>query len=143
MFTNDIRTNSLNVARINQPIDTGNLRFNGTYSWGSENYFEIIMGGVRANYLVHLEEKEYYDEGKTKRNPHYKNVKNKIVPSVYEYLNAVLTGGDTSSSSIGSISKTLTTQLNSLNVVRMQNTMLRSLNREGISPSAFRNNIIR
>lgn len=130
MFTPIIRKSSLNTVRINLPIDTGNLRFNATTEFGNENFFEIRVGGVRANYFgPYLEE-----------NPnsiHYKNLDANIIPNILvPHLEKVL-NGKASFSGMNDINETLTQQLANNNVNRRNKTLLRSLQQENVTPYEY------
>jgi hypothetical protein len=64
----------LNQVRVMLPFDTGNLRYNGTLLYKTHRGFKISIGGVRADYVEHLEE-----------NPSskwYKHIADNIAPTV-------------------------------------------------------------
>ena len=86
---------SVNLARASLPMDTGNLRFNGTKYGYSNRYFHIDIGGEAAPYFEHLQEKEYFwnKGGPTDvKNPYYKNFEKRTFAPVYNYLKFALKG---------------------------------------------------
>lgn len=129
MFTNDLRHGTLNQVRINLPIDTGNLQFNGTTEWGSDTYFEIKIGGVRASYIHYLEENS--------NSVHYKNIEDNIVPQIVRYLDIKLNGGDWTVFNESSVAKTLAKELSTRNLARREKALLRSLNKNGVTPYEY------
>ena len=54
MFSTGLRQDGLNLIRMLLPMDTGNLRFNGTIMTGSNNEVTYQIGGIMADYFVYL-----------------------------------------------------------------------------------------
>jgi hypothetical protein len=56
-YTPRMQTQLMNEVRKMLPMETGNLRYNGTYGKQMGADFEITIGGVRADYVEYLEER--------------------------------------------------------------------------------------
>jgi hypothetical protein len=77
-----IRSHTLLKATL--PMDTGNLRYNGTRRIAHHNGFELQVGGTYAPYFEHLQTKTW--------SKYYNTFENKNFTPVFRYLENALKG---------------------------------------------------
>jgi len=127
MFTTKIRNDILTYVRSSLPIDTGNLRFNGTKEIGSRHRFSILVGGNEADYFEILEESVNSD--------YYGDFEHKTVPQVVKLLERMVNKkGYRKDFALLSREKELDSNVDAIekdNFVSIQKTLLASLYRTG------------
>ena len=85
----------VNLVRASLPMDTGNLRFNGTRYGYNNHYFHIDVGGEIAPYFEFLQTKIFFENkfGPSEvKNPYYNNFEDTTFAPVYNYLKFALKG---------------------------------------------------